>query len=94
VLSYALGGEGRRSLRAGGRHRGGAAESLVMCSTSAVGVDDDDHEKEDNDEERIEIGQPTDVPHVSHITYDCFGGFLGLPADPKPEVPWRTPSAR
>ena len=69
VLSNSLGGEGRRSLRAGGRHRGGAAESLVMCSTSAVGVDDDDHEKEDNDEERIEIGQPTDVPHVSHITY-------------------------
>ena len=43
--------------------------SLVMCSTGAVGVDDDDHEKEDSNEERIEIGQPTDVPHVSHITY-------------------------
>ncbi|CAD6332821.1 unnamed protein product [Miscanthus lutarioriparius] len=57
------GGEGRR-WRAGGRHRGGATESLVMCSTDAVGVDDDDHEKEDNDEERIEIGQPTDVPHL------------------------------
>ena len=69
VLSYALGGEGRKSLRAGGRHHGGAVESLVMCSTGVVGVDDDDHEKEGNDEERIEIGQPTDVPHVSHITY-------------------------
>ena len=40
-----------------------------MCSTGAMGVDDDDHKEEDSDEERIEIGQPTDVPHVSHITY-------------------------
>jgi len=90
----ALGGEGRRSWRAGGHRCGGAAESLVMCSTGAVGVDDDDHEKEDSDEERIEIGQPTDVPHVSHITYDRFDGFLGLPVDLEPDVPRRTPSAR
>ena len=34
-----------------------------------MGVGDDDHEEEDSDEERIEIGWPTDVPHVSHITY-------------------------
>ena len=47
-----------------------------MCSTGAVGADDDDHEKEDSDEERIEIGQPTDVPHVSHITYVCFVSVL------------------
>ena len=41
----------------------------MKCSTGTVGVDGDDHEKEDNDEERIKIGQPTDVPDVSHITY-------------------------
>ena len=40
-----------------------------MCSTGSMGVDDDDHEEEDSDEERNEIGQPTDVPQVSHITY-------------------------
>ena len=51
----ALGEEGR-SWRAGGCCRGGAIESLVMCSTGAVGVDDDDHEEEDSDEERIETG--------------------------------------
>jgi len=59
-----------------------------------MGVDDDDHEEEDSDEERIEIGQLMDVPHISHITYDRFGGFLGLPADLEPDVPRRTPSAR
>ena len=59
-----------------------------------MGVDDDDHEEEDSDEERIEIGQPTDVPHVSHITYDRFGDFLGLPTDLEPDVSWCTPSAR
>ncbi|MCS4558862.1 hypothetical protein L9G74_20810, partial [Shewanella sp. C32] len=35
----------------------------------------------------------TDVRHVSHVTFDRFGGFLGLPADLEPEVPSPTPSA-
>ena len=51
-----------------------------------MGVNDDDHGEEDSDEERIKIGRPTDMPHMSHITYDCFGGFLGLPADLEPDV--------
>lgn len=42
----------------------------------------------------MEIGWPTDVRHVSHVTFDRFNGFLGLPVEFEPEVPRRPPSAR
>ncbi|KAL6537886.1 hypothetical protein OROHE_012173 [Orobanche hederae] len=42
----------------------------------------------------VEIGWPTDVQHVNHVTFDRFDGFLGLPVEFEPEVPRRPPSAR
>lgn len=42
----------------------------------------------------MEIGVPTDVRHVAHVTFDRFNGFLGLPVEFEPEVPTRAPSAR
>jgi hypothetical protein len=42
----------------------------------------------------MQIGRPTEVRHVSHVTFDRFVGFLGLPADLEPEVPRPAPSAR
>lgn len=41
----------------------------------------------------VEIGWPTDVRHVAHVTFDRFGGFLGLPVELEPEVPPTAPSA-
>ncbi|XP_022944415.1 rho GTPase-activating protein 1-like [Cucurbita moschata] len=41
----------------------------------------------------MEIGWPTDVRHVTHVTFDRFNGFLGLPVEFEPEVPRRAPSA-
>lgn len=41
----------------------------------------------------MEIGVPTDVRHVAHVTFDRFNGFLGLPVEFEPEVPTRAPSA-
>ncbi|KAK4772921.1 hypothetical protein SAY87_027940 [Trapa incisa] len=41
----------------------------------------------------MEIGVPTDVRHVAHVTFDRFDGFLGLPIEFEPEVPRRAPSA-
>ncbi|KAF3439421.1 hypothetical protein FNV43_RR17699 [Rhamnella rubrinervis] len=41
----------------------------------------------------MEIGWPTDVRHVAHVTFDRFNGFLGLPVEFEPEVPRRAPSA-
>ncbi|XP_052138918.1 rho GTPase-activating protein 4-like [Oryza glaberrima] len=43
--------------------------------------------------EGMEIGWPTDVQHVAHVTFDRFHGFLGLPVEFEPEVPRRAPSA-
>ncbi|GAB4856377.1 hypothetical protein Ancab_014297 [Ancistrocladus abbreviatus] len=42
---------------------------------------------------KMEIGMPTNVRHVAHVTFDRFNGFLGLPVEFEPEVPRRAPSA-
>ncbi|XP_062226515.1 rho GTPase-activating protein 5-like isoform X2 [Phragmites australis] len=72
---------------------GALRRSLVMCSVGAVGDEEEEEEDSEGEEEGIGIGRPTDVRHVSHVTFDRFGGFLGLPADLEPEVPRPTPSA-
>ncbi|KAL0374857.1 UNVERIFIED_CONTAM: Rho GTPase-activating protein 1 [Sesamum radiatum] len=59
-------------------------KSLVGCtSVTGVGVE----------EQLMEIGWPTNVRHVAHVTFDRFNGFLGLPVEFEPEVPRRPPSA-
>ncbi|KAL6853350.1 hypothetical protein ACP4OV_019379 [Aristida adscensionis] len=42
---------------------------------------------------RMEIGWPTDVRHVAHVTFDRFHGFQGVPEELKPEVDAKAPSA-
>jgi len=63
-------------------------KSLLGCRTEGGGG---------GDGERggcgMEIGLPTDVQHVAHVTFDRFHGFLGLPVEFEPEVPRRAPSA-
>ncbi|KAI3796478.1 hypothetical protein L1987_39149 [Smallanthus sonchifolius] len=41
----------------------------------------------------LDIGCPTDVRHVAHVTFDRFNGFLGLPVSLQPDVPRKVPSA-
>ncbi|MED6156909.1 Rho GTPase-activating protein 1 [Stylosanthes scabra] len=41
----------------------------------------------------MNIGSPTNVRHVAHVTFDRFNGFLGLTVEFEPEVPRRPPSA-
>ncbi|KAI4328962.1 hypothetical protein L6164_021272 [Bauhinia variegata] len=57
-------------------------KSLVTCSV------------EREDVSSLDISWPTEVRHVSHVTFDRFNGFLGLPTELEPEVPRRVPSAR
>ena len=57
-------------------------KSLVTCS-----VDNDDVSS-------LDISSPTEVRHVSHVTFDRFNGFLGLPTELEPDVPGKVPSAR
>ncbi|KAL5832570.1 hypothetical protein ACOSQ3_016244 [Xanthoceras sorbifolium] len=56
-------------------------KSLVACKTDR------------RDLCAMEIGSPTNVRHVAHVTFDRFNGFLGLPVEFEPEVPRRAPSA-
>lgn len=42
----------------------------------------------------MNISWPTDVKHISHVTFDRFNGFLGLPVEFEPEIPTKVPSAR
>jgi hypothetical protein len=49
---------------------------------------------EEGDEPQLDIGWPTDVQHVAHVTFDRYNGFLGLPQEFQVEVPGRVPSAR
>ncbi|KAG6436099.1 hypothetical protein SASPL_100981 [Salvia splendens] len=41
----------------------------------------------------MDIGWPTNVEHVNHVTFDRFDGFLGLPVEFEPEGLRRAPSA-
>ncbi|XP_038680800.1 rho GTPase-activating protein 2 isoform X2 [Tripterygium wilfordii] len=41
----------------------------------------------------MDIGWPTNVRHVTHVTFDRFNGFLGLPVEFEVEIPCRVPSA-
>ncbi|KAG6385584.1 hypothetical protein SASPL_154420 [Salvia splendens] len=41
----------------------------------------------------MEIGWPTNIRHIAHVTFDRFNGFLGLPVEFEHEVPRRPPSA-
>lgn len=59
--------------------------SLVMCNVGAA---------EEGGCSPMEIGWPTDVRHVAHVTFDRYDGFLGLPVELETEVPRRVPSAR
>jgi hypothetical protein len=56
----------------------------LMASCQAV---------EEDAPETLEIGWPTDVQHVAHVTFDRYNGFLGLPEEFVVEVPPRAPSA-
>ncbi|XP_043689961.1 rho GTPase-activating protein 3 isoform X2 [Telopea speciosissima] len=56
-------------------------KSLVTCTVDRQDISS------------MDIGWPTDFRHVSHVTFDRFNGFLGLPVEFEPEVPRRVPSA-
>ncbi|WOL09999.1 rho GTPase-activating protein 5 [Canna indica] len=64
-------------------------KSLVMCSVGAG----EDGACRGAAPVAMEIGWPTDVRHVAHVTFDRFDGFLGLPVEMEAEVPRRAPSA-
>ncbi|KAJ0778223.1 putative Rho GTPase-activating protein 1-5 [Helianthus annuus] len=69
---------------------------LALFRKSFLGVNNNKNTvaEERLDLSGMEIGWPTDVRHVAHVTFDRFNGFLGLPVEFEPEVLRRAPSAR
>ncbi|KAK9015624.1 hypothetical protein V6N11_006723 [Hibiscus sabdariffa] len=63
-------------------------KSMVSCR-----VDRRDHEVMSSAVHHMEIGWPTNVEHITHVTFDRFNGFLGLPVEFEVEIPGRVPSA-
>ncbi|KAK8960920.1 hypothetical protein KSP40_PGU004012 [Platanthera guangdongensis] len=41
----------------------------------------------------IDIGWPSEVHHIAHVTFDRFHGFLGLPIEFELQIPHQSPSA-
>ncbi|KAK7345323.1 hypothetical protein VNO77_15925 [Canavalia gladiata] len=62
-------------------------KSLIGCSTSSSGSCND------GGLSSMEIGLPSNVRHVAHVTFDRFNGFLGLPLEFQPQLPTTIPSA-
>jgi hypothetical protein len=65
-------------------------KSLIGCSSTGAAAG----EISSSSSSSMEIGWPSNVRHVAHVTFDRFHGFLGLPVEFEPEVPTRPPSAR
>lgn len=61
-------------------------KSLVTCTV-------DDSDDASSSTSSLDIGCPTDVQHLSHVTFDRFNGFLGLPDELQPDIPRKPPSA-
>jgi len=73
---------------------GALRRSLMLCSSSGTGVREAAPEDDGAEAAGMQMGGPTGVRHVSHVSFDRFVGFLGLPADLEPDVPRPVPSAR
>ncbi|KAI3678981.1 hypothetical protein L6452_38286 [Arctium lappa] len=67
--------------------------SALRKSMAACRVIDQREESKSSGFHQMEIGWPTDVQHLTHVTFDRFHGFLGLPVELQVEIPCRVPSA-
>ncbi|KAK7259450.1 hypothetical protein RIF29_25057 [Crotalaria pallida] len=65
-------------------------KSMVACSVESP---DDVISTVHHHHRNMEIGWPTNVKHVSHVTFDRFNGFLGLPLELELDIPSPVPSA-
>lgn len=72
-----------------------ALRKSMFSSCKLVGEDGGEAEFDSSSfVQQMEIGWPTNVQHLTHVTFDRFHGFLGLPVEFQVEIPCRVPSAR
>ncbi|KAL1825890.1 hypothetical protein DCAR_0314085 [Daucus carota subsp. sativus] len=71
-----------------------ALRKSMFSSCKLVGEDGGEAEFDSSSfVQQMEIGWPTNVQHLTHVTFDRFHGFLGLPVEFQVEIPCRVPSA-
>ncbi|XP_027351619.1 rho GTPase-activating protein 2-like [Abrus precatorius] len=90
------GGKGRRGAREGEEDQNQASPVAVLLAAlrkSMVACSVDSPDDVISAVHPMEIGWPTNVKHVSHVTFDRFNGFLGLPLELEVDVPAPVPSA-
>ncbi|KAF4351878.1 hypothetical protein G4B88_030373 [Cannabis sativa] len=89
-------GNGDGEGEGGGQHLTLLALLVALIRKSLFGFKFGDKKGEQQQQQicSMEIGLPTNVRHVAHVTFDRFNGFLGLPVEFQPLVPSRAPSAR
>ncbi|CAN0889467.1 Rho GTPase-activating protein 3 [Linum grandiflorum] len=92
---YNGGGFGRRTDRSGGSGNQFAILDLVVTALRRSLITCSVVERDDvsSSSASLDISWPTEVKHVSHVTFDRFNGFLGLPRELEPELPRKVPSA-
>ncbi|XP_030504355.2 rho GTPase-activating protein 5 [Cannabis sativa] len=88
-------GDGEGGGEGGGQHLTLLALLVALIRKSLFGFKFGDKKGEQQQQQicSMEIGLPTNVRHVAHVTFDRFNGFLGLPVEFQPLVPSRAPSA-
>ncbi|WCJ22485.1 Rho GTPase-activating protein 3 [Euphorbia peplus] len=82
-------------IMAGGRGRGGDGNAIVDILVAALRKSLVTCSVETTDDviSSMDISWPSEVRHVSHVTFDRFNGFLGLPTEFEPDIPRKVPSA-
>lgn len=91
------GGEGRGTKGSGGEEQNSLSVVAFLVAAlrkSMVSCRVDRREDVMSAVQQMEIGWPTNVRHITHVTFDRFNGFLGLPVEFEVEIPCRVPSAR
>ncbi|KAK1385232.1 Rho GTPase-activating protein 2 [Heracleum sosnowskyi] len=95
------GGGGKESRRRNGEEEQVSLLALLVSairkSMVSCRVEEDEKDQRLNTTSapfhHMEIGWPTNVQHLTHVTFDRFHGFLGLPVEFQVEIPTKVPSA-
>ncbi|RDX80689.1 Rho GTPase-activating protein 2, partial [Mucuna pruriens] len=93
VVVASGGGKGRRGAEEEPNPVSPVAVLLAALRKSMVACSVDSPDDVISAVHPMEIGWPTNVKHVSHVTFDRFNGFLGLPLELEVHVPAPVPSA-
>ncbi|KAH6796523.1 Rho GTPase activating protein with PAK-box/P21-Rho-binding domain-containing protein [Perilla frutescens var. hirtella] len=92
VTSVGCGGKSSKSGAGEDQEKQLSFLDLILSALPTCRIDEQDEEVISAVHD-IEIGWPTNVQHLTHVTFDRFHGFLGLPVEFELEIPCKAPGA-